>query len=149
MRLCTCGVRVVAAPATRPHDRAGCFGAGTLVVDARISQLCTCPPIARPLSCSLFLRRCYHLHAKVRVEVEFAFGRLMGRWNVIRKICAHPGLASAIQEAAVALHNFLEAREGEYEEAVRRRRTARRSRRTRPMATSACSLWVRSAAGEF
>lgn len=64
------------------------------------------------------MRRFNHLHAKMRVVVENAFGRLKGRWNVLRMICAHPGLASSIQEAAIALHNFLEARDGAYDETV-------------------------------
>lgn len=64
------------------------------------------------------MRRFNHLHAKMRVVVENAFGRLKGRWNVLRMICAHPGLASSIQEAAIALHNFLEARDGAYDGTV-------------------------------
>jgi len=62
------------------------------------------------------MRRFNHQHAKMRVVVENAFGRLKGRWHVLRMIYAHPSLAVAVQEACVALHNFLEARGGGYDE---------------------------------
>lgn len=62
------------------------------------------------------MRRFSHLHAEMRVVVENAFGRLKGRWNVLRFIAAHPVLAAAVQEVTVALQNFLEARDADYEE---------------------------------
>lgn len=64
------------------------------------------------------MRRFNHQHAKMVVVVENAFGRLKGGWNVLRMICVHPTLASFIQEVAAALHNFLEARDGAYDENV-------------------------------
>ena len=60
------------------------------------------------------MRRFNHYHAKMRVVVENAFGRLKGRWRVLKMISTHPDLAAAIQELCVALHNFLEARDGAY-----------------------------------
>lgn len=57
-----------------------------------------------------------HLHAKMRVVVENAFGRLKGRWHVLRMTNAHPALAARVQELCVLLHNFLEERNGAYDE---------------------------------
>lgn len=57
-----------------------------------------------------------HLHAKMRVVVESAFGRLKGRWHVLRITNAHPTLAASVQELCVLLHNFLEERNGAYDE---------------------------------
>jgi len=61
------------------------------------------------------MRRFNHLHAKMRVVVENCFGRLKGRWRVLRMLCAHPDLAACVQEVCVALHNFVEARDVAYE----------------------------------
>jgi len=61
------------------------------------------------------MRRFNHYHAKMRVVVENAFGRLKGRWHVLRMIHAHPCLSASVQEACTALHNFLEERGGEYD----------------------------------
>lgn len=61
------------------------------------------------------MRRFNHLHAKMRVVVENAFGRLKGRWHVLRMINAHPELAASVQHACILLHNFLEDRNGAYE----------------------------------
>ena len=46
--------------------------------------------------------------------VENGFGRLKGRWRVLKMISTHPDLAAAIQELCVELHNFSEARDGAY-----------------------------------
>lgn len=62
------------------------------------------------------MRRFNHQHAKMRVVVENAFGRLKGRWHVLRMIYAHPTLAASVQELCVTLHNFLEERHGAYDE---------------------------------
>jgi len=51
----------------------------------------------------------------MRVVVENVFGRLKGRWNVLRCITANHVLAAAVQKVTVALHNLLEARDSEYE----------------------------------
>jgi len=61
------------------------------------------------------MRRFNHLHAKMRVVIENAFGSLKGRWNVLRFISAHPMLAAAVSEATVALHNVLESRDAAYD----------------------------------
>lgn len=58
------------------------------------------------------MRRFNHQHAKMRVVVENAFGRLKGRWHVLRMTYAHPQLAASVQEVCVLLHNFLEERNG-------------------------------------
>ena len=50
----------------------------------------------------------------MRLVMENAFGRHKGRWRVLKMISTHPDLAAAIQELCVALHNFLEARDGAY-----------------------------------
>jgi len=63
------------------------------------------------------MRRFNHLHAKMRVVIENFFGRLKGRWSVLRFIATHLVLAAAVQEVSVALHHFWEARNGAYEEA--------------------------------
>jgi len=60
------------------------------------------------------VRRFNHYHAQMRVELKNAFGRLKGRWHVLKMISTHPDRAAAIQELRVALHNFLEARDGAY-----------------------------------
>ena len=51
------------------------------------------------------MRRFNHLHAKMRVVAESAFGRLKGRWHVLCMIYAHPELAASVQEVCVALQN--------------------------------------------
>jgi len=61
------------------------------------------------------MRRFNHYHAKMRVVVENVFGRLKGRWHVLRMIHANPCLSASVQEACTALHNFLEERGGEYD----------------------------------
>jgi len=61
------------------------------------------------------MRRFNHLHAKMRLVFDNAFGRLKGRWNVLRFIAAHLVLAAALQEVTEALDTFLEARDSEYE----------------------------------
>lgn len=61
------------------------------------------------------MRRFNHEHAKMRVVVENAFGRLKGRWHVLRMTYAHPQLAASVQEVCVLLHNFLEERNGAYD----------------------------------
>lgn len=61
------------------------------------------------------MRRFNHQHAKMRVVVENTFRRLKGRWHVLHMIYAHPGHAASVQEACVALHNFLEARDAAYD----------------------------------
>jgi len=61
------------------------------------------------------MRRLNHLHAKMRVVIENAFGSLKGRWNVLRFLSAHPMLAAAVSEANVALHNVLESRDAAYD----------------------------------
>lgn len=62
------------------------------------------------------MRRFNYQHAKMWVVVENAFGRLKGRWHILRMIYAHAGLSASVQEACVALHNFLEARDAAYDE---------------------------------
>jgi len=57
------------------------------------------------------MRRFNHLHAKMRVVIENCFGRLKGRWSVLRFIAAHPVLAAAVQEVSVALHIFFGGQE--------------------------------------
>lgn len=57
-----------------------------------------------------------HQHAKMRVVVENAFGRLKGRWHVLRMTNAHPPLAARVQELCVVLHNFLEELRAAYDE---------------------------------
>ena len=61
------------------------------------------------------MRRFNDLHVKMRVVIEDCFGRLTGRWRVLRMICAHPDLAACVQDVCVALHNFGEARDVAYE----------------------------------
>jgi len=51
----------------------------------------------------------------MRDVVENAFGRLKGRWNVLRFIAAHPVPAAVVHKVTVALHYLLEARDSEYE----------------------------------
>jgi len=62
------------------------------------------------------MRRFNHQHAEVWFVVQNAFGRLKGPWHVLRMISAHPSLEVRMQEACAALHNFLEARGGGYDE---------------------------------
>lgn len=63
------------------------------------------------------MRRFHHLHAQIRVFVGNGFGRLKGRWHVLRIIYAHPYLDSQVQEVCVVLPNFLEERDGGYDDA--------------------------------
>lgn len=42
------------------------------------------------------MQRLDHVHANMRVVVENTFGRVKGKWSVLRIIRAHPQLASAI-----------------------------------------------------
>jgi len=51
------------------------------------------------------MREFHHYHAKMRVVVENVFGRLKGRWHVMRMTHAHPCLSASVQEACTALHN--------------------------------------------
>jgi len=51
----------------------------------------------------------------MRVVVENVFGRLKGRWHVMRMTHAHPCLSASVQEACTALHNVFEKRGGEYD----------------------------------
>lgn len=52
-------------------------------------------------------RRFNHQHAKTRVVVENALGCLKGRWRIFGTIYARGSLSALVQEACVALHNFL------------------------------------------
>lgn len=65
------------------------------------------------------MRRFNHQHAKMRVVIENAFGRLKGRWHVLRMTYAHPQLAASVQEVCVRLHNFLEERDAAYHDEAR------------------------------
>lgn len=61
------------------------------------------------------VRQFSHQHARMRVVVEDAFGRIKSRWHVLRMTCAHPHLAASVREVCVLLDNFVEERNGAYD----------------------------------
>lgn len=48
---------------------------------------------------------------QVRVIVENTFGRLKGRWNILRRLPFAPALSARVVEACLLLHNFVEDRQ--------------------------------------
>jgi len=61
------------------------------------------------------MQRLNHHHAKMRVVMENIFGRMEGRWHVLRMIPERPCLSASVKEACIALHMFLESRDGVYD----------------------------------
>lgn len=57
------------------------------------------------------IRRFNHLHEKVRLVMRNALRHLNGRWYSLRMSYGHAGLFDLVQEAGVAVHTFLKARD--------------------------------------